>query len=196
MTDDRIKPNDINNDSDINLTQESDDALMNHPINNALNDTIPADDTTSYGFLGSFTHSFDSKSRIVIPQAYRGKLGSNFVIAPSLDFKCIALYPKHVWREGINKLYRKSLKNTQVAGAALELFAEYSYENCNWDAQGRALIPARIKKLYIQDTKDVVIIGKLTYALVKQEDKAQEHDLLFLENIDENLDKLDEIDTE
>ena len=196
MTDDRMMPNDLNNDSDTSLTQESDNALKNHPIDDVSNDIMPADDTTTYGFLGSFAHSFDSKSRIVIPHAYRGKLGNNFVIAPSLDFRCIALYPKHVWREGIDKLYRKSLKNTQVAGAALELFAAYSYENCNWDAQGRALIPTRIKKLYVQDTKDVVIIGKLTYALVKKENQAQEHDLLFLENLDENLDRLDEIDAE
>ena len=48
-------------------------------------------------FIGSFSHSLDAKGRMVVPLAFRETLGETFCIAPSFDFKSIALYPTLQW---------------------------------------------------------------------------------------------------
>ena len=48
-------------------------------------------------FIGSFNHSLDTKGRLVIPQNFRDKLGEKFCVAPSYDFKSIAVYPTEMW---------------------------------------------------------------------------------------------------
>ena len=57
-------------------------------------------------FIGSFNHSLDSKGRLVIPQTFREKLGETFCIAPSFDFKSIAIYPTEMW-EKRNETYER-----------------------------------------------------------------------------------------
>ena len=50
-------------------------------------------------FIGSFCHSLDAKGRLVIPQNFREKLGDRFCVAPSYDFKSIAVYPTEMWEK-------------------------------------------------------------------------------------------------
>ena len=57
-------------------------------------------------FIGSFNHSLDSKGRLVIPQGFREKLGETFCVAPSYDFKSVAIYPTDKWEER-NETYEK-----------------------------------------------------------------------------------------
>ena len=57
-------------------------------------------------FIGSFNHSLDTKGRLVIPQNFREKLGEQFCVAPSYDFKSIAVYPTEMW-EKRNEAYEK-----------------------------------------------------------------------------------------
>ena len=57
-------------------------------------------------FIGSFSHSLDTKGRLVIPQTVREKLGEQFCVAPSYDFKSIAVYPTEMW-EKRNEAYEK-----------------------------------------------------------------------------------------
>lgn len=147
-------------------------------------------------FLSSFSHSLDSKSRMVIPVVYREGLGKQFVIAPSLDFESIAIYPKAIWEHEIAKLYRKAQKSVTVAGKILEQFSAYSYPDNEVDSQGRVLIPARIKQLYLGDAKDVVVAGRMDHVLVKPQLKAEEQDALFMRSKDELLKQLDMIDDE
>jgi DNA-binding transcriptional regulator/RsmH inhibitor MraZ len=131
---------------------------------------------------------------MVIPQVYRNALGNDFVIAPSLDFECVALYPRPIWSEEINKLLLKSRKSTSDAGWALEQFSTLSYENCDVDSQGRVLIPSRIKKQYLGEAKEVVVMGKMTHVLIKSQEKAAEHDRQFMENKADILKRLDMIE--
>ena len=57
-------------------------------------------------FIGSFCHSLDSKGRLVIPQGFRDKLGETFCVAPSFDFRSIAIYPTEKWEER-NETYER-----------------------------------------------------------------------------------------
>ncbi len=152
------------------------------------------DNPLAYMFLSSFSHSLDSKSRVVIPSVYREGLGKDFVIAPSLDFESIAFYPKAVWEREVMKLYRKSKKNESVAGTVLAHFTTLSFPNQECDQQGRCLLPARAKQLYLGDAKEVVIAGKMDYVLVKSQEKAETMDKQFMLNKAELLRQLDMIE--
>ena len=70
----------------------------NHQNGNQQSAETPAK-TRKYRFIGSFSHGLDAKGRLVIPQPFREKLGEEFYIAPSFDFKAIAVYPNEIWEE-------------------------------------------------------------------------------------------------
>lgn len=150
--------------------------------------------TNRYAFYSSFSHGLDSKSRVVVPISYRAALGSKFVIAPSLDFESIALYPTEVWQREIDKLHRKSQKSMAVAGQFLRHFSKYSFPDCEPDSQGRTLIPARIKALYLGDAKEVVIAGNVDHILIEAQEKVDVQDKAFMLNKAELLKQLDMID--
>ena len=65
-----------------------------------------AEKSKSTRFIGSFNHSLDTKGRLVIPQIFRDKLGETFCVAPSFDFKSVAIYPTEKWEER-NETYEK-----------------------------------------------------------------------------------------
>lgn len=145
-------------------------------------------------FLSSFSHALDAKSRVVVPSVYREGLGKDFVIAPSLDFECIAFYPKAVWEREIQRMYRKAQKSISVGGRILEQFSTLSFPGQECDSQGRCLLPARAKQVYLGDVKEVVIAGRMDYVLIKAQNKAEETDRNFMENKAELLRQMDMIE--
>ena len=109
-------------------------------------------------FIGSYNHSLDNKGRLVIPQGFRDKLGSPFCVAPSYDFKSIALYPTAMW-EKRNEAYEKLGTLNPAVNRYLEQFYALSYDGQTFDAQGRVLLPANIRTKILKDGKDVEITG-------------------------------------
>ena len=78
-------------------------------------------------FIGSFNHSLDSKGRLVIPQGFRDKLGETFCVAPSFDFRSIAIYPTEKWEER-NETYERLGKLNPALNRYLEQFYALSYD--------------------------------------------------------------------
>ena len=109
-------------------------------------------------FMGSFLHSLDSKGRLVIPQNFREKLGPSFCVAPSFDFKSIAIYPTAMW-EKRNATYEKLGQLNPAVNRYLEQFYALSYEDQSCDTQGRILLPANIRSKILEDERDVEITG-------------------------------------
>ena len=109
-------------------------------------------------FIGSFSHSLDAKGRLVIPQNFREKLGDQFCVAPSYDFKSIAVYPTAMW-EKRNEAYEKLGKLNPAVNRYLEQFYALSYDGQTCDAQGRVLLPANIRQKIIGEARDVEITG-------------------------------------
>ena len=107
---------------------------------------------------GTCSHTLDSKGRLVVPAVYRDSLGSGFVIAPSQDFKSIALYSNIQWVRRRERYARQALRNTRVA-RYLERFDALSYRGQECDGQGRVLLPAKIRQLLLGEEKDVEISG-------------------------------------
>ena len=109
-------------------------------------------------FIGSFNHSLDTKGRLVIPQNFREKLGEKFCVAPSYDFKSIAVYPTEMW-EKRNEAYEKLGKLNPALNRYLEQFYALSYDEQTCDGQGRVLLPANIRQKILGEERDVEITG-------------------------------------
>ena len=109
-------------------------------------------------FIGSFNHSLDSKGRLVIPQGFRDKLGETFCIAPSFDFRSVAIYPTEKWEER-NETYERLGKLNPALNRYLEQFYALSFDEQTCDAQGRVLLPANIRQKILREERDMEITG-------------------------------------
>lgn len=109
-------------------------------------------------FIGSFNHSLDSKGRLVIPQGFRDKLGETFCVAPSFDFRSIAIYPTEKWEER-NEAYERLGKLNPSLNRYLEQFYALSFDEQTCDGQGRILLPANIRQKILHDERDMEITG-------------------------------------
>ena len=109
-------------------------------------------------FIGSFNHSLDNKGRLVIPQNFREKLGETFCIAPSFDFRSIAVYPTEMW-ERRNETYERLGNLNPALNRYLEHFYALSFDGQSCDGQGRILLPVNIRSKILQEERDVEITG-------------------------------------
>ena len=118
----------------------------------------PTENRKKKRFIGSYNHSLDSKGRLVIPQGFRDKLGEKFCIAPSFDFKSVAIYPNEQWEER-NETYEKLGKLNPALNRYLEQFYALSFDEQACDAQGRVLLPANIRQKILREERDMEITG-------------------------------------
>lgn len=108
-------------------------------------------------FMGEYSHSIDTKGRLIIPSKFREGLGEEFVLTKGLD-GCLSIYPMEEWNIFEKKLEALPLTNKNarkfsrffVAGATL----------CELDKQGRILVPATLRE-FAGLEKDVVLTGNL-----------------------------------
>jgi len=138
------------------------------------------------GFTGSYPHSIDAKGRMIIPAAFREPLGERFAVAPSPDFKAVALYPIADWiarRDELVALIRKR----PVAQPILDEFTRYSYTDCESDAQGRLLLPQRIRAWRLGDARDVEVNGAYDHIRIIPAAQGADQDRLFDEKYPDPL---------
>lgn len=147
-------------------------------------------------FRGTYNHSLDGKGRLVIPLAFRQELGERFVIAPEFDFKSIAIYPEVVFMrlcEHYEQLNRKK-KNAQLMNY-MQWFNSMSYTDQECDAQGRVLLPAKLRSMMLGEEKDVDIMGNDDHLRVASTlSNAQNFDL-FKANLDATWAAIDELES-
>ena len=131
-------------------------------------------------FISSYQHSLDAKGRIIVPVCYRKALGDTFYIGPTFDFKAIALYPNLVWAQ-LGRMHRELNLYT-------EQFDALSYRDQECDAQGRVLLPTKIRTLILKDEKDVEIAGAQDHVRIVGRMAAEAKTQAFLENLPDILD--------
>ena len=105
---------------------------------------------------GTFSHSLDSKGRLIIPARFRKELGDGFVITKNMDH-CLSIYPKSEWEALTEKLNGLPLISSEAARKINRLIFGNSVEP-EVDRQGRILIPADLRK-HANLTKDVTLVG-------------------------------------
>lgn len=138
------------------------------------------------GFVGSFTHGIDAKGRMIIPAPFREPLGSRFAVAPTPDFKAVALYPIAGWLERRDELL--SLVHVDArAQRLLDQFSKYSYVDCESDAQGRLLLPQKIRAWRLGDAREVDVNGATSHIRILPAADSREQDRLFDEEFADPL---------
>lgn len=101
---------------------------------------------------GQYQHSIDTKGRLFIPAKLREELGDTFYVTMGVD-GCLSVYSDESWSRFTEKF--ESLPFTKTR-AMRPLFANAA--KCEPDAQGRILLPAKLRE-YANLKKDVVVIG-------------------------------------
>lgn len=131
-----------------------------------------------YGFFGTFNHSIDTKGRMIVPQNFREKLGNDIVVGVNYAQTAIAIFPRSVWQKRLDMLTELAEKDVR-AEVFLEQFSMYSFDNCTFDMQGRILLPAVLRDLYLKDTQGVQISGSNNYIRVLPSDQAAQENEKF-----------------
>lgn len=112
-------------------------------------------------FSGSFDHSLDGKGRVIIPSSFREALGEDFTITINPDKTAVAIYPKEMWDKQLERLSR--IDPMDKLGARYERYLmSVSFSGNSMDAQGRVLIPAKLRAK-IGLTRDIVFVGLNRY---------------------------------
>lgn len=109
-------------------------------------------------FISEYSHSLDSKKRMIIPSKFRDDLGGKGVLTKGLD-GCLYLFPMDEWTQLQEKL--KKLPLTSKDARAFVRFFFSGAAELNFDKQGRALIPQNLLE-YANIKKDIVSIGVMT----------------------------------
>jgi MraZ protein len=130
---------------------------------------------------------------MIIPNAYRDSLGETFTIGPTRDFQGIALYPDSVYDQLLSDIVSMNQRKPVVQKFAMQ-FSKLSYREMQADAQGRLLLPAKLRQRMLEDAKELEISGALDYIRVVGIEKADAEDAFFSENLDEILEQLGNLD--
>ena len=102
--------------------------------------------------IGQYQHSIDAKGGLFIPAKFREELGETFYVTIGLD-GCLSVYSDTKWASLIEKVEALPLSK---ARSMRTLFANAA--KCEPDAQGRILIPAKLRE-YAKLEKEVIITG-------------------------------------
>lgn len=130
------------------------------------------------GFRGAYVHGLDAKGRMIVPSAFRPSLGDKFYICMTPDFRAIAIYPAHEWELyycSLLELLEKDMRMERV----VNLFTKYTYEDCECDAQGRVLLPQKLRSRFLSDARDVEVSGAGSHIrIMRAEDAEKEYEKL------------------
>ena len=140
-------------------------------------------------FIGSYSHSLDAKGRLVVPLAFREQLGETFCIAPSFDFKSIALYPTLMWARMRDRYEKLGRVNAQLR-RYLEQLDALSFRGQECDGQGRVLLPGKIRQNILGDEKDVEITGANDHVRIVARPAADEQFAAFMADLPDILDSI------
>ena len=112
-------------------------------------------------FSGSFDHSLDGKGRVIIPASFREALGENFTITINPNKTAVAIYPKEMWDQQLERL--SQINPMDKIGLQYERYVmSVSFSGNSMDAQGRVLIPSKLRAK-IGLARDIVFVGLNRY---------------------------------
>jgi MraZ protein len=109
-------------------------------------------------FLGEFEHSLDSKGRLAIPAKFRVRLGEGAIVTRGLD-GCLVIYPAAEWQAFAEQLDK--LPSTQPDVRNFKRFIFSGATECDFDRQGRVLIPAFLRE-YAGLEETAVVVGQFS----------------------------------
>lgn len=125
-------------------------------------------------FMGEYSHTIDTKGRLIIPSKFREELGETFVVTKGLD-GCLFVFSDEEWKAFEIKL--KSLPLTNKNARQFARFFVAGAMPCELDKQGRILLPATLRE-FAGLEKDVVLTGMLNRIEIWSKEKWNENNSL------------------
>ena len=125
-------------------------------------------------FMGEYSHTIDTKGRLIIPSKFREELGETFVVTKGLD-GCLFVFSDEEWRAFEIKL--KSLPLTNKNARQFARFFVAGATPCELVKQGRILLPATLRE-FAGLEKDVVLTGMLNRIEIWSKEKWNENNSL------------------
>lgn len=109
-------------------------------------------------FVGSYTHQLDDKGRVSLPASFRREAADQrFVLYPAYP-PALTLYPESSWMEVEKRLSELQAKNPEARMYVLSVMS--AAVEVTLDAQGRILLPARLKEVARLDGQ-VLLVGAI-----------------------------------
>ena len=124
--------------------------------------------------MGEYSHTIDTKGRLIIPSKFREELGETFVVTKGLD-GCLFLFSDEEW-----KAFEIKLKSVPLTNKNARQFARFFVAGatpCELDKQGRILLPATLRE-FAGLEKDVVLTGMLNRIEIWSKEKWNENNSL------------------
>lgn len=149
-------------------------------------------------FRGNTTVNLDEKGRFAIPTRYRDRVheicACQLVITVAVDERCVGMegclwiYPLPEWEEFEKKVKDFPIFNKMTA--KLKRFLIGNAYECEMDAQGRILLPEKLRN-FANLQKKAVLVGQLNRFEVWNEDMWSKKEAQFMDGEDiEGLDDL------
>lgn len=104
-------------------------------------------------FVGTFTHTLDSKKRVFIPSKFREELGAEFYITRKFD-PYLSVYTAKDWEEYVERI--SSLPEADAA--ELQDFILGAAQKCVPDSNGRIILDDKLVK-HAGIDKNIVFVG-------------------------------------
>ncbi|MEF9946422.1 MAG: division/cell wall cluster transcriptional repressor MraZ [Lachnospiraceae bacterium] len=138
---------------------------------------------------GEFTHSIDTKGRLIIPSKFREELGEKFMITKGMD-GCLFVYPTDEWKAFEEKL--RTLPLTNKDARVFKRFFLGSAVDGDLDKQGRVLISSALRSFAGLD-KEVVLVGVLDKVEIWNKAKWDETNAVVENNMDDIAGHMEEL---
>ena len=121
-------------------------------------------------FMGEYSHTIDSKGRLIVPSKFRESLGDEFVVTKGLD-GCLFVYSQEEWTNIEEKFKQVSLTTKDARKFSRFFFAGAA--TVEVDKQGRILLPSVLRE-FAGLEKDIVSVGVLSRIEIWSRDKWQD----------------------
>lgn len=108
-------------------------------------------------FMGTYNNSIDAKNRLIVPSKHRDQLGGRCVLTRGMD-KCLYIYSMAEWEKQMDKIEALPESDPKVR-AFIRHFCANAVD-CEFDKQGRIVIPAELKE-YAGIDKELVTMGAM-----------------------------------
>ena len=109
-------------------------------------------------FMGTTYNSIDEKNRMIVPSKLRAGLGTRCILTKGLD-ACLYIYTAQDWEAQMEKIAKLPESDPKVR-AFIRHFCANACE-CEFDKQGRIVIPAELKT-YAKIEKELVTMGAMS----------------------------------
>ena len=106
-------------------------------------------------FRGEYSHTVDAKGRLIIPLKFREQLGEECIVTRGLD-GCLFIFESGEWEAYEEKL--RKLPMTNKNARSFVRFLSGGATPCEFDKQGRILLPATLRKI-AGIVKDDILAG-------------------------------------